>query len=78
MGRGCQVWPGITVVGGLGPGPASCGMVRTTMSCGVVSERLFLKHLYKLDPLYGLLLTFGPGAGGQLALVHQRLLLSTS
>jgi branched-chain amino acid transport system permease protein len=22
-------------------------------------ERLFLKHLYKLDPLYGLLLTFG-------------------
>jgi len=26
---------------------------------GVVVERLFLKHLYKLDPLYGLLLTFG-------------------
>ena len=26
---------------------------------GVVMERLFLKHLYKLDPLYGLLLTFG-------------------
>ena len=26
---------------------------------GVVIERLFLKHLYKLDPLYGLLLTFG-------------------
>ncbi|MEI8324263.1 MAG: branched-chain amino acid ABC transporter permease [Betaproteobacteria bacterium] len=26
---------------------------------GVVLERLFLQHLYKLDPLYGLLLTFG-------------------
>ena len=26
---------------------------------GVVVERLFLRHLYRLDPLYGLLLTFG-------------------
>ncbi len=26
---------------------------------GVAIERLFLRHLYKLDPLYGLLLTFG-------------------
>ncbi len=26
---------------------------------GVAIERLFLKHLYGLDPLYGLLLTFG-------------------
>jgi len=26
---------------------------------GVVVERVLLKHLYKLDPLYGLLLTFG-------------------
>ncbi len=26
---------------------------------GVIIERIFLKHLYKLDPLYGLLLTFG-------------------
>ena len=26
---------------------------------GIVIERLFLRHLYKLDPLYGLLLTFG-------------------
>ncbi|MDO8455765.1 MAG: branched-chain amino acid ABC transporter permease [Burkholderiaceae bacterium] len=26
---------------------------------GVVIERLFLKRLYKLDPIYGLLLTFG-------------------
>jgi len=26
---------------------------------GVVIERLMLKHLYKLDHLYGLLLTFG-------------------
>ncbi|MFZ2122006.1 MAG: branched-chain amino acid ABC transporter permease [Rhodoferax sp.] len=26
---------------------------------GMVIERVFLKHLYKLDPLYGMLLTFG-------------------
>ncbi|MDQ6684215.1 MAG: branched-chain amino acid ABC transporter permease, partial [Pseudomonadota bacterium] len=26
---------------------------------GVVIERLLLKHLYKVDPIYGLLLTFG-------------------
>ena len=26
---------------------------------GVVIERLFLRHLYKLDEIYGLLLTFG-------------------
>jgi branched-chain amino acid transport system permease protein len=26
---------------------------------GILIERLFLKHLHKLDPLYGLLLTFG-------------------
>lgn len=26
---------------------------------GSVIERLFLKHLYKIDPIYGLLLTFG-------------------
>jgi len=26
---------------------------------GIVIERLMLRHLYKLDPLYGLLLTFG-------------------
>ena len=26
---------------------------------GVLIERLFLRHLYRLDPLYGLLLTFG-------------------
>jgi branched-chain amino acid transport system permease protein len=26
---------------------------------GMVIERFFLKHLYKIDPIYGLLLTFG-------------------
>jgi len=26
---------------------------------GIAIERLFLRHLYRLDPLYGLLLTFG-------------------
>jgi branched-chain amino acid transport system permease protein len=35
---------------------------------GIVVERLLLRHLYKLDPLYGLLLTFG------LALMVQGLL----
>jgi len=35
---------------------------------GIIVERLLLRHLYKLDPLYGLLLTFG------LALVVQGLL----
>jgi branched-chain amino acid transport system permease protein len=33
--------------------PLSVGLL------GVVVERTLLKHLYKLDPLYGLLLTFG-------------------
>ena len=31
----------------------------TVGAIGVAIERLFLKHLYKLDHLYGLLLTFG-------------------
>jgi branched-chain amino acid transport system permease protein len=35
---------------------------------GIIIERLLLRHLYKLDPLYGLLLTFG------LALMVQGLL----
>jgi branched-chain amino acid transport system permease protein len=34
-------------------GPLAVGLL------GMVIERLFLKRLYKLDPLYGLLLTFG-------------------
>ena len=33
--------------------PAAVGLL------GVVIERLFLRHLYQLDPLYGLLATFG-------------------
>lgn len=31
----------------------------TVGALGVAIERLFLKHLYKIDPIYGLLLTFG-------------------
>jgi len=31
----------------------------TVGALGVVIERLFLKHLYKIDPIYGLLLTLG-------------------
>ena len=31
----------------------------TVGALGMVIERLFLKHLYKIDPIYGLLLTFG-------------------
>lgn len=34
-------------------GPLAVGLL------GVIIERLFLRHLYRLDPLYGLLLTFG-------------------
>ncbi len=57
---------------------------------GVVVERLFLKRLYKLDPLYGLLLTFGLalmiegifrelfGASGQSYPVPELLLGSTN
>ncbi len=33
--------------------PLAVGLV------GILIERLFLRHLYQLDPLYGLLLTFG-------------------
>jgi branched-chain amino acid transport system permease protein len=39
-----------------------CALVLSPLAIGllgVVFERLFLRHLYKLDPLYGLLLTFG-------------------
>ncbi|MEO8278313.1 MAG: branched-chain amino acid ABC transporter permease [Ideonella sp.] len=32
---------------------------------GVLIEKLLLKHLYKLDPLYGLLLTFGLALVGE-------------
>lgn len=38
---------------------------------GIVLERLFLRHLYKIDPLYGLLLTFG------LALIAEGVLRET-
>ncbi len=31
----------------------------TVGALGIVSERLLLRHVYKLEPLYGLLLTFG-------------------
>ena len=44
---------GINYWGALLLAPLTVGLL------GVVIERLFLKHLYKLDPLYGLLLTFG-------------------
>jgi branched-chain amino acid transport system permease protein len=38
---------------------------------GIIIERLFLRHLYKLDPLYGLLLTFGIALIVE-GLLHQR------
>ena len=46
-------WFGINYWAALVLAPLVIGLV------GVVVERLFLRHLYKLDPLYGLLLTFG-------------------
>jgi branched-chain amino acid transport system permease protein len=39
-----------------------CALVLAPLAVGllgVLIERLFLRHLYQLDPLYGLLLTFG-------------------
>ena len=49
---GSSELPGATMVGA-GPGPLAVGLV------GIVIERTMLKRLYKLDHLYGLLLTFG-------------------
>ena len=46
-------WLGINYWFALVLGPLAVGAL------GVVLERLFLRHLYNLDPLYGLLLTFG-------------------
>ena len=46
-------WFGINYWAALVLAPLAVGIL------GVVSERLFLRHLYKLEPLYGLLLTFG-------------------
>jgi len=39
-----------------------CSLILAPLSVGILGvliERLFLRHLYRLDPLYGLLLTFG-------------------
>jgi branched-chain amino acid transport system permease protein len=46
-------WLGINYWAALVLAPLAVGIV------GIVVERLFLRHLYRLDPLYGLLLTFG-------------------
>jgi branched-chain amino acid transport system permease protein len=46
-------WLGINYWLALALVPLAVGVV------GVVVERLFLRHLYRLDPLYGLLMTFG-------------------
>lgn len=44
---GIGYWPGLLVA------PLCVGIL------GVILERLFLRHVYRLEPLYGLLLTFG-------------------
>jgi branched-chain amino acid transport system permease protein len=44
---GIGYWPALALA------PLAVGML------GIVVERLLLRHLYTLDPLYGLLLTFG-------------------
>ena len=46
-------WLGVGYWGALILSPLIVGAI------GIVSERLFLRHLYRLDPLYSLLLTFG-------------------
>ena len=44
---------------GIGYWPALLLAPLAIGALGVVVERLFLRHVYRLDPLYGLLLTFG-------------------
>jgi branched-chain amino acid transport system permease protein len=44
---GIGYWPGLVLA------PLSVGLL------GIVLERLLLRHVYRLEPLYGLLLTFG-------------------
>ena len=44
---GIGYWPGLVLA------PLAVGIL------GVVIERLLLRHVYRLEPLYGLLLTFG-------------------
>ena len=44
---GIGYWPGLVLA------PLGVGIV------GVIIERLLLRHVYRLEPLYGLLLTFG-------------------
>src|SRR5580700_8771152 len=46
-------WFGVNYWAALVLAPLAVGLL------GIVVERLFLRHLYGLDPLYGLLLTFG-------------------
>ena len=46
-------WLGVNYWMALVLAPLAVGLL------GIVVERLFLRHLYKLDPLYGLLMTFG-------------------
>jgi branched-chain amino acid transport system permease protein len=44
---GIGYWPALVLA------PLAVGLI------GILVERLFLRHVYRLDPLYGLLLTFG-------------------
>src|SRR5213083_2739795 len=53
IGSFCFVWPGLGYWWALLIVPIVVGLV------GIAVERSMLKHLYKLDHLYGLLLTFG-------------------
>jgi len=44
---------------GLGYWPSLIAAPIVVGAFGIVLERLLIRHIYKLDPLYGLLLTFG-------------------
>jgi len=44
---------------GLGYWPSLIVAPLVVGACGIALERLFLRHIYRLDHLYGLLLTFG-------------------
>ncbi len=49
----CLKWFGLNYWAALVLAPAGVGLL------GLVVERLLLRHVYRLEPLYGLLLTFG-------------------
>jgi branched-chain amino acid transport system permease protein len=57
LGAFCA-WLALTYLG-IGYWPALIAAPLVVAAAGIALERLFLRHVYRLDHLYGLLLTFG-------------------